>query len=424
MLRRLTITGKSASKRAMLAVGLLGAGVAGVVYAQIEGPERGVLPIASTGDFEVAGIVVNVKGDDSWDARKKGWQEAQRKAWSRLWASTHGGKGASLPDSALDGLVSAIIVEEEQIGPRRYVARLGVVFDRARAGQILGLSGTVVRSAPLLVVPVMYDSGSAMVFEQRTDWQKAWARARLGESAIDYVRPSGAGNDSLVLTAGQADRRNREWWRVVLDQFGAADILLPMVRLERSWPGGPVKAHFIARYGPDNRYLGRFTLKVNSPAGLPAMLDQGVQRLDKIYAQALLAGTLRPDTSLIIEEEVEPEVIEELTDDIAVEPVADESGGDSDAGESGVPAVSTQPAAPVQSFAIQFVTPDASAVGASEAAIRAVPGVQSASTTSLALGGTSVMQVRYAGDSAALRAALFARGWQVSGSGSTLRIQR
>ena len=56
--------------------------------------------------------------------------------------------------------------------------------------------------------------------------------------------------------------------------------------------------------------------------------------------------------------------------------------------------------------------------------MRGVPGVRSAQTTSLALGGMSVMRVVFDGDPARSRAALEARGWQVLGSGTTLRIRR
>ena len=57
-----------------------------------------------------------------------------------------------------------------------------------------------------------------------------------------------------------------------------------------------------------------------------------------------------------------------------------------------------------------------------ELSVSRINGVTSALTTSLALGGTSVMRVTFVGDSASLQAALQAQGWQVQGSGSTLRI--
>ncbi|MBA4307593.1 MAG: hypothetical protein C0429_12740 [Sphingopyxis sp.] len=279
----------------------------GIVVAQIEGPKRGIAPIASTGDFEVTGVAVNISGKNAFEARQKGWEEAQRLAWASLWRRTHGSAGSTLSDSTLDGIVAAIVVENEQIGPRRYVAKLSVLFDRARAGQLLGVSGVTIKSAPLLLLPVTYSAGAPTVFEQRTSWQRSWAKFRTAESRIDYVRPSGAGGESLLLNAGQMDRRSRIWWRTILDQFGAADVIIPIARIERQWPGGPVIGRFSARYGPDNKFLGSFTLKTSSSAGIPAMMDQAVVRMDQLFQSALSAGTLRADASLVLE----PEVVEE-----------------------------------------------------------------------------------------------------------------
>lgn len=276
----------------------------GIVVAQIEGPKRGIAPIASTGDFEVTGVSVNVTGKNAFEARQKGWEEAQRLAWSALWRKTHGSAGSGLSDSTLDGIVAAIVVEQEQTGPRRYIAKLGVLFDRARAGQLLGVSGVVRRSAPLLLLPVTYSAGAPTVFEQRTSWQRSWAKYRTAESTIDYVRPSGAGGESLLLNAGQIERRSRGWWRTILDQFGAADVIIPIARIERQWPGGPVIGRFSARYGPDNKFLGAFALRTSSSSGIPAMMDQAVVRMDELYQSALAAGRLRADASLVLEKEV------------------------------------------------------------------------------------------------------------------------
>lgn len=406
---------------------LLGMAAAGVVYAQLEGSDRGVAPLASTGDFEVFGIEVDARGENAFDARKKGWEEAQRQAWKTLYERTQGGKTAGLSDGALNNIVSAIIVEEERIGPRRYIATLGVMFDRARTGQILGVSGRRLRSPPLLVLPIMWSGGSPQVFENKTEWQKAWARFRSGDSAIDYVRPYGSDSESLVLTAGQADRRNRRWWRTILDQFSAADVIIPIVRMEREYPGGPVTAKFTARYGPDNKYIGSFILKTQSSDGIPAMLDQAIVRMDGLYTTALSRGVLKTDKSLIIEDEFDLEALEleieaELAAEIGVgsEISSDSSGSDS---ASSV-AAEVAPTAAVISVAVQFDTPDVGAVSRGESSVRSVPGVSSASTSSLALGGVSVMQVSYSGNLATLASALRAKGWQVQQGAGALRISR
>lgn len=397
---------------------LLGLGAGGAVYAQIEAGNRGIAPLASNNDLIVTGIRVDVTGDNADDARMKGWQEAQRKGWQALVRQMNGGAGGpALPDSTLNGIVSAIVVEREQIGPGRYIATLGVQFDRARAGQILGISGRVFRSPPYLVLPVVYEGGVPQSFEQRSEWQRAWAEFRTSDSSIDYVRTAGTGSDLLLLNPGQVRRRSRNWWRDILDQYGASDVLIPTVRIERMWPGGPIVGYFAARSGPDNELLGTFTLTARTPAGLRQMMVDGVRRIDGLYIAALADGRLRTDPSLIIEEPVDPEEIEEAaqeTETTDSEAPADTRADEDDDGEAAVTAT----------YSVQVDTPDAQAVLAVESALRALGGVEGASTSSVAIGGVSVVRVRFRGDAAAMRAALAAGGWRVSESGGTFRISR
>ena len=385
----------------------------GVVEGQISRGDRGITPINSSGDFLASGILVDVTGDNADDAREKGWREAQRLGWAQLYRKLNGSDGPKLGDSVLDGIVTAIVVEEEQIGPRRYVARLGVQFDRVRAGQILGVSGRTLRSPPLLVIPVYSIDGIPQVFEQRSAWQRAWAEYNTGESAIDYVRTAGTGADTLLINAGQTGRRGRVWWRVILDQYGAADVLTPIARVEYSYPGGPIKGYFTARFGPDSKLISSFTMTGPSPAALPDMMEKAVARMDRIYIDALASGVLRTDTYLVLEKPVEKiDLPEEVaTDDDALPSEIDSS-------------VPTTAAAGVQSFTVQYSSPDVDSVTATERAVGGISGVQSASTTSLALGGTSVMRVTFRGDISALSAALAARGYKVQEGGSTLRISR
>ncbi|MBK7285032.1 MAG: heavy-metal-associated domain-containing protein [Sphingomonadales bacterium] len=393
-----------------LALGLAGLGAA--VIAQIEGGDRGVAPIDSSSDFEVSGIKVDVAAKTADTARYGGWREAQRQGWRLLWTNVHGGPAPGLSDSALDSIVAGIVVDNEQVGPNRYIATLGVLFDRVRAGQILGVSGSSIRSAPLLVIPVQWSGGTPQSFETRTEWQKAWARFRTGGSSIDYVRPSGTGADPLLLNYGQTGRPGRRWWRMLLDQYGAADVLVPQVRLERMWPGGPVIGHFSARFGPDSRPLSNFVLRVGSSAGIPQMMDEGVRRMDQMFAQALADGRLRPDSSLVIEQPVDADAL--ATEDVPGLEATDTTET-IDAGTA---------IAGTATFSVQYETPDVASVGSTEAAVRGIAGVRSASTGSLALGGISVMRVTYAGDMAALKAALSARGFRVQEGGGALRISR
>jgi hypothetical protein len=388
----------------------------GSTYAQLDGTDRGIDPYDSASNFEVGGVQVDVRAASGEAARSEGWRRAQILGWRLLWARTHNRpveQAPDLPESTLSGIVSGIVIEQEQIGPTRYIARLGVMFDRARTGQLLGVSGQITRSAPMLLIPVMTTGSTSYSFEYRNLWQRAWAEYRTAGSTIDYVRTAGRGIDPLLLNYAQTQRRGRGWWRMLLDQYGAADILTAEVEIRRLYPGGPATGVFTARYGPDSQFLGRFVLRAANSGALRTMLDEGVRRLDGLYRQALAQGLLRPDPSLVILAAPVPAALEETTDENV----------DQNTTETAAPPVT--PAATIQSFNVQVATPDAASVQRAEVGVSRVGGVASAITTSLALGGNSVMSVRFSGDSAAFAAALRAAGWTVSVVNSnTLRISR
>ena len=391
-------------------------------WAQVAG-DRGIPPVAASRDIRISGVAVDTRGDSPQEAREAGYQEAARLAWERL-------KGPKLSDSQLSGMVSAIVVEHEQLGPRRYIARLGVVFDRSRASSYLGGEGQVARSAPLLLIPIMITAGSQTVFERRNPWQRAWAEYQTGTSRIDYVRPSGAGGDSLLVTFGQSGRRSRLWWRNILDQFGASDVVIAIARLEFAYPGGPITGRFTARYGPDSTWLAEFKLRATNPAQLPSMLEQAVNRFDAIYTQALDAGRLRPDPTLDLATPVLPPEVQALIEQgraIAAREAASRPGepvvGTPQPRPSQEPAPGFNPGT-VIGVTIQFASPDAATVDATVGAVRGVAGVRGTTTSSLALGGTSILRVAYAGTADELAAALRARGFTVREGGGGLSISR
>ena len=392
------------------------------VWAQVGG-ERGIAPVASTSDIQVSGVEVDVHADTGTEAREKAWVEAQRKAWERL-------DGPELSDSQIEGLVSAIVIERERLGPKRYIATLGVVFDRQRASRYLGAQGEATRSAPMLLLPVTVSAGTQMIYEQRNPWQRAWAEYQAGQSRIDYVRPAGAGGDSLLLTYGQTGRRSRTWWRNALDQFGAADVLVPIANLRYTYPGGPVEGTFTARFGPDDDFLGSFEMTAASPAELPAMLDKAVVRFNRLFETALANGTLKPDPTLNIgTPELSPALQRLLELGRSVRAQDQAAAAAEPTTESGdaitaAPIRTPPPEGSVALYTVQVATPDASAFDTAVSSVRGTPGVRNTGIRSTAIGGTSVMTVSYSGTIAQLADALRARGFTVSQGSNALAISR
>jgi hypothetical protein len=393
-------------RNSLIAAALAVLGLGGLAFAQIEGNDRGVPPIDSSANYEVGNVAVDVTAKTADQARTFGWRLAQRRAWKMLWAKINNqpvANAPNLPDGALDSMVAGIEVEDEQIGTHRYIAHLGVLFDRSRSAQALGQAETGLRSVPMLVIPVMWSGGAPQSFEHRTEWQKAWARFRSGNSPIDYVRPVGTGLDPLLLNVAQAGRPGRGLWRSLLNQYGASDMVVPIVQIVRQYPGGPVVAHFSALHGPDGEIVARFDLTAPDSDHLPRMLDEGVRRIDDAYAQALRDGQLRTDASL----EAPPPVVPDLPEEA---PVESES------------AVALPGAA--STFLVQIDTPDDPALVQVQASLRAIPGVSVVSTNSVALGGISILRVGYNGDPQAFRTALATAGYNVQDTGGGLRLTR
>ena len=365
----------------LLVLAILGLAGGATVYAQLESGERGILPLDSSNTLEIGGIKVDVGGKTADEARYAGWRIAQREGFKALWAKAHGAPASAapnLPDGTLDQLVSSIIVESEQIGPTRYIATLGVLFDRARASELLGVAGPVRRSAPLLLIPVTVTAGSATSVELRNAWQRAWAEFRTSNSSIDYVRVSGMGMDPLLVNAAQTLRPGRGWWRNIVDQYGAADILVAEVQLRRVYPGGPAIGTFSGYFGADRRPLGSFTLTAQNSAGVQDMMNRGVVQMDALFARYQAAGELAPDSSLL-PPPLPPEIVEEEA------PVADKPA--------------EQPTRVIQIF----VTSPYSPVGW----LRSIPGV-----TNVQEFGAKILAVTYRGSQGQLAAALNQRGWQ------------
>ena len=195
---------------------------------------------------------------------------------------------------------------------------------------------------------------------------------------------------------------------------------MPMARLEREYPGGPVRGTFTARYGPDNRFIGSFTLSAKDEADVPRMLDAAIVRLDTLFTQALAAGLLKPDPTLNMAPVVDPVLIEKIVAEQGPLPAAQPSGTP----QAGPSASASAAPAATATYTVQFATADATDVDAGMAAMRGIAGVRSAVSTSIAIGGTSVMRVTYAGDLDALAAALRAQGWRVTVGADALSIRR
>jgi hypothetical protein len=200
--------------------------------------------------------------------------------------------------------------------------------------------------------------------------------------------------DPLLINAAQTERPGRSWWRNILDIYGASDVLVAEVILHRAYPGGPARARFIGRHGPDGEIIGGFDLTAPNSAGLQRMMNEGVRRMDELFSAAYAQGRLQRDSSLNLPPPPPPppEEIEE-----------------------------EEQHAPTR-YQVSVTAPNAATYNSALAHLRAVPGVARVEQVNIALGGTSYFFVTYRGDLGTLRSILVSRGWGVDAGGGQLRM--
>jgi hypothetical protein len=203
------------------------------------------------------------------------------------------------------------------------------------------------------------------------------------------------GADPLLINAAQTIRPGRGWWRNLLDLYGASDILVAEVQLQRSFPGGPARARFIGRHGPDNEIVGGFTLTAPNSEAIPAMMAQGVERMDQMFGQALDEGRLTRDESL----NLPPPPVQLVPAPEIVKPVN-----------------------LANAYQVQVTGKDVNVYNFAMAHLRTLPGIDSATPQQINMTGTSYILVKYRGDISQLAAALRARGWIVDYAGTVIRM--
>lgn len=355
----------------------------------------------SAGAYAVGGIAVDVTAKTTNDARIEAYHLAERQAWPLLWARLSGqpaGNAPRLADGTIDDMVSGFEIQGEHFSSTRYIAKLGVVFDRGRVSGYYTTGSGATRSPPMLLLPVLIDGGVRVIYQAKTPWIAAWQRFRDAITPMDYVQAQGTPADNMLLTGYQPHRDDRPLWRNILNRFKAADVLIAEVKLDHDYPGGPVSATFIARHGPDATELGRFELRSGTGDGLNAMFDEGVRRTDAIYAEALRDGRLRSEPDLT----APLEAMGAIDSDIGTLTEATPSGGtDADVG-----------------------TPSARSWNEFEALLKATPTVAGVTLTSLSLGGTSHIVIRHSDSFDMLAYRLDQKGLRLAPSGGGLLLRR
>ena len=237
----------------------------------------------------VNGVEVDVTGDDANSARNAAFIQGQRKAFDKLIGQlVDPASAASLPplsDDQIGAMVSDFEIETEATSTVRYLGTLTFRFYADPVRQYLAGSGaryTATQSPPIVVVPILTQGDSQLLWDDGNLWLQAWSQH--GGGALVPVRvPIGDLNDIASINVESALTGNAGSFDALERRYGAADTLVAEASIDPTTivAGGEAVIMLTAkRYGPTG-LVATFQDEVRGPADdLPALYATAVDRLD------------------------------------------------------------------------------------------------------------------------------------------------
>lgn len=152
--------------------------------------------------YVVEGVRVAVTADDAVMAKDKALsqavEEAAGRVLRRVTAETDRAALPVLREAAAQRLLDRLAIQSERVGPDSYAAEIKVVFSPLAVRGYLSRHGARAvddPAPPVLIVPVLIDSGIPMWWGDASEWAAALARARFEDGLTPVRFPVNSASD-------------------------------------------------------------------------------------------------------------------------------------------------------------------------------------------------------------------------------------
>ena len=161
--------------------------------------------------FTVSGIEIGARAANAVDAKAVAIAEGQAKAFSELIGRVVSPADAAAvpsPDAeTLQSVIAGYSLDNERTSAEEYLADLTVRFNPDAVEFVLSRSNIrlAVEQAPTaLIVPVLWQDGSAVAWDPSSPWRAVWERLDLDNRLVPALLPLGDAADALADEQGLA----------------------------------------------------------------------------------------------------------------------------------------------------------------------------------------------------------------------------
>ena len=209
--------------------------------------------------FVVRDVAVDSTAANATDARDKALAEGHSVAFRRLIARIvpldAARKVPKLAPAAIASLVQSFEVDGEKTSRVRYLARLTFQFDRAALRRFLrarGVPFASTKSKPVLVLPVLRQAGTYLLWDRPNPWRDAWASLPRAGELVPLLSPAGDLQDLRDISARQAISADPVRLRAIAERYGAASVAVMVASPLRAGNSPRTIRVSVTTYGADN----------------------------------------------------------------------------------------------------------------------------------------------------------------------------
>ena len=175
-------------------------------------------------------------------ALEKGQIEAARRLFARLTRDLHAASVEVVDAQTIRALVSSLQIGDEKTSDVRYLAKLTVAFNPDAVRRFLRFADVPfaeLKSRPVLVIPVLQQSGQYVLWEDPNPWREAWRNHPDSFGLVPVVSPVGDLSDYAGLSAEQAVDADVGALNEAAARYGAGSAVVAIASIVESFDGSP-----------------------------------------------------------------------------------------------------------------------------------------------------------------------------------------
>lgn len=234
--------------------------------------------VAADEVFSVSDIAVDETAETASRARAKAFRVGQREALAqllrRLTLRADHGQLPKVDNERREFMVQALQVGDERTSNVRYLADMTVSFKPVEIRRLLreaAIPFAETQSKPVLVLPVLRQGDTLMLWDEANLWRDAWSEIRLNNGLVPLILPVGDLADITDVDAAQAAEGDPLRLSAMASRYGAGDVLVAIATL--SGTTGAIRVNIAASQIGDPS-VGRILLnfQIADPNEVPNLL--------------------------------------------------------------------------------------------------------------------------------------------------------